>query len=56
MSGRDCRALRAAWILDRGDTVEYEGRDVRPEDNGYLSVKHADAKLRGESGWSHFPG
>jgi phosphomethylpyrimidine synthase len=34
-------ALRLGWIADRGDTVEYEGRQVRPEDNGYLSLKHA---------------
>src|SRR5262245_27790628 len=26
-------ALRAQWIQERGDTVEYEGREVRPEDN-----------------------
>src|ERR1044071_1466337 len=32
-------ALRQQWILERGDTVEYEGRQVRPEDNGYLSFK-----------------
>lgn len=36
-------ALRRQWILDRGDVVEYEGRDVKPEDNGYLSDKHAEA-------------
>src|SRR5262245_25643280 len=29
--------LRLQWIQDRGDTVEYEGRTVRPEDDGYLS-------------------
>jgi phosphomethylpyrimidine synthase len=28
--------LRRQWILDRGDVVEYEGRDVKPEDNGLL--------------------
>ena len=33
--------LRLAWIRERADTVEYEGRQVRPEDNGYLSFKHA---------------
>jgi len=27
-------ALRRDWILARGDVEEYEGRDVRPEDNG----------------------
>jgi phosphomethylpyrimidine synthase len=27
-------ALRQDWILSRGDVEEYEGRTVRPEDNG----------------------
>jgi len=27
-------ALRREWILARGDVVEVEGREVRPEDNG----------------------
>src|SRR5262249_57544876 len=35
-------SLRLPWILDRGDTLEYQGREVRPEDNGYLSFKHAE--------------
>ena len=26
--------LRAAWILARGDVEAYDGRDVKPEDNG----------------------
>jgi len=34
-------ALRRDWILGRGDVEEYEGRSVRPEDNGYLSDEHA---------------
>ena len=29
------------WILARGDVAEYEGREVKPEDNGYLSEEHA---------------
>lgn len=33
--------LRRDWILARGDVEEYDGRDVRPEDNGYLSDEHA---------------
>src|SRR5437763_6573279 len=33
--------LRAKWIRDRGDVEEIEGRAVRPQDNGYLSEKHA---------------
>ncbi len=34
-------ALRRDWILARGDVAEYEGRAVKPEDNGYLSEEHA---------------
>ncbi len=34
-------ALRREWILARGDVAEYEGREVKPEDNGYLSEEHA---------------
>jgi phosphomethylpyrimidine synthase len=35
-------ALRSAWIEKRGDTEPYEGREVQPMDNGYLSGKHAE--------------
>ena len=35
-------ALRRQWILDRGDVEEYEGRNIKPEDNGYLSDAHAE--------------
>ncbi|EWY40280.1 phosphomethylpyrimidine synthase [Skermanella stibiiresistens SB22] len=31
---RGLPALRAPWIAARGDTVAYEGRPIRPEDNG----------------------
>src|SRR5881398_1829950 len=34
-------ALRTNWIRARGDVEEYEGRVVRPIDDGYLSEKHA---------------
>ena len=27
--------IRQKWIMDRGDVEEYQGRDLRPEDNGY---------------------
>src|SRR5262245_54970792 len=30
-------ALRREWIIDRGDVEEYEGRDVLPQDDGYLT-------------------
>jgi phosphomethylpyrimidine synthase len=35
-------ALRRDWILGRGDVATYPGREVKPEDNGYLSSEHAD--------------
>src|SRR5262245_9616697 len=47
--------LRLQWILDRNDSVEYEGREVRPEDNGYLSFKHA-AQSQGRVRLESFPG
>lgn len=30
-------ALREKWILERGDVEAYEGRQMKPEDNGYKS-------------------
>jgi phosphomethylpyrimidine synthase len=48
-------ALRLPWILDRADTIEYEGRQVRPEDNGYLSFKHA-TQSQGRVKLESFPG
>jgi len=41
--------LRAKWIRDRGDVEEIEGRAVRPQDDGYLSEKHA-ADRNGNAG------
>ena len=35
-------ALRQSWIEKRGDVAPYEGREVQPMDNGYLSGKHAE--------------
>lgn len=29
--------LRRDWIVERGDVEEYEGREIKPEDNGYKS-------------------
>ncbi|MFD1953697.1 phosphomethylpyrimidine synthase ThiC [Paenibacillus thailandensis] len=37
-------ALRSAWIAERGDTESYEGRSVRPEDNGFASEESARAR------------
>ena len=35
-------ALREKWIKDRADVIAYDGREVKPQDNGYLSGKHAE--------------
>src|SRR6266436_8317327 len=48
-------ALRQPWINERGDTVEYEGREIRPEDNGFLSFNHA-AQSEGRMRLESFPG
>ncbi|PYM16286.1 MAG: phosphomethylpyrimidine synthase [Verrucomicrobia bacterium] len=33
-------ALRRDWILRRGDVEEYDGRELKPLDDGYLSEAH----------------
>src|SRR6266513_1675458 len=42
-------ALRAEWIRARSDVEEYEGRVVRPIDDGYLSDKHAAVAVKRQS-------
>ena len=41
-------ALREKWISERGDVEEYEGREVLPEDNGYLTRTHAEHASKAE--------
>ena len=41
-------ALRADWIRARGDIEEYDGREVKPQDNGYLSDRHAEYASKAE--------
>ncbi|MEC0682288.1 phosphomethylpyrimidine synthase ThiC, partial [Bacillus haynesii] len=41
------KPLRATWIRERGDTEEYEGREIRPEDNGYKSKEKASHTYTG---------
>src|SRR6266498_1712119 len=41
-------ALRRDWILQRGDVDEYDGRQVKPQDNGYLSRQHAEYASKAE--------
>ena len=35
--------LREKWIRARADVEEIDGRAVRPQDNGYLSERHAES-------------
>jgi phosphomethylpyrimidine synthase len=50
-------SLRREWIIARGDTEEYTGRDVKPEDNGYLTVGAEEyAKARDKGRLEPFPG
>jgi len=50
-------ALRREWILKRGDVEEYAGREVKPQDNGYLSGKHAEFASNAEKNrLVEFPG
>ncbi len=41
-------ALRRDWIVGRGDVTEYEGREVKPQDNGYLSRQHEEYASKAE--------
>jgi phosphomethylpyrimidine synthase len=50
-------ALRRDWILQRGDVEEHVGREVKPQDNGYLSGKHAEFASKAEKNrLVEFPG
>src|SRR6185369_3812226 len=50
-------ALRRDWILQRGDVEEVDGREVKPQDNGYLSGKHAEYASKAEKNrLVEFPG
>jgi phosphomethylpyrimidine synthase len=40
--------LRRHWILERGDVEEYEGRDLQPIDDGYLTFDAASAARQRE--------
>lgn len=55
---RGLPALRREWILARGDVAEYAGRNIRPEDDGYLSGVHAEhaAARNSKSALREFPG
>jgi phosphomethylpyrimidine synthase len=46
---RGLAGVRSQWIVDRGDTSEVEGRPEQPEDNGYLSSRHAALASQADS-------
>src|SRR5258708_10227021 len=44
-------AVRREWIIGRGDVEEYEGRDLKPIDDGYLTFDAANqARRRDKAG------
>jgi len=50
-------SLRRDWIVSRGDVEEYVGREVQPQDNGYLT-KGAEniARVKDRGTLEEFPG
>src|SRR5712671_1343843 len=42
--------LRREWIVSRGDVEEYEGRDLQPIDDGYLTFDAANQARTKEKG------
>ena len=49
--------LRREWILARNDVTEYTGREVKPQDDGYLSSTHAQYASQAEKNrLVEFPG
>jgi phosphomethylpyrimidine synthase len=50
-------ALRREWIIARGDVEEYAGREVKPQDNGYLTRgAEALARVKDRGRLEEFPG
>ncbi len=49
-------ALRREWIVSRGDVEEYEGRELQPIDDGYLTFDAAqNARAREKGRLEDFP-
>jgi phosphomethylpyrimidine synthase len=49
--------LRRDWITARGDVEEYAGREILPQDNGYLTRGAEDiAKIKDSGKLEEFPG
>jgi phosphomethylpyrimidine synthase len=50
-------ALRREWIISRGDVEEYEGRETRPQDDGYLTETAREfARHKDSARLEEFPG
>ena len=45
---RGLAPLRENWIIQRGDTAEYAGRELRPEDDGLKHTSPRGGTLRGK--------
>ncbi|MGE7904485.1 phosphomethylpyrimidine synthase ThiC [Peribacillus sp. NPDC094092] len=37
--------IRRSWVLEREDVEEYEGREIKPEDNGYKKESQTKAEV-----------
>ena len=49
-------AMRREWIRSRGDVEEYEGRDIQPIDDGYLTFEAAEnARIKDKGRLEDFP-
>ncbi len=50
-------AVRLEWIRSRGDVEEYAGRELKPIDDGYLTMDAViQARHRSKGRLEHFPG
>src|SRR5258708_21153287 len=52
-------ALRRDWIVGRDDVEEYKGREILPQDNGYLTKGAEELAIKKQpEGWTlnEFPG
>ncbi|MDB6153059.1 MAG: phosphomethylpyrimidine synthase ThiC [Chthoniobacteraceae bacterium] len=54
-SAQGLAPIRGEWVRGRGDVEEYEGRDVLPEDNGYLTRGHEEYASASEKRNRHEP-
>ena len=57
-SSQGIPGLREKWIRGRGDVAGYEGREIKPEDNGYLTRGHEEFASQAErkNRLDHFQG